>query len=341
MPATAVSDLWVPQIWIRATDEKARTLPALASSGAFVRSPTLDSIASGGGTAATLPFFKDLTDTAEGIQVEGTEPTINAISSGQNVAPILNREVGYGANALAAGVSGDDPVGGITRQLGLNRQKRTQSTLLSVMRGLFNVAGAPAAAAQLSAARYDIFSETGASPTSDKLLDSAKFNLATALLGELQDSLAGGAIWMHPNIRAALLNQDENSFERDSRLGFMLETYKGFPLFVSNSLVRAGTTSGVVYDTYLLAAGSVGWGEKPQAGDSIDVASLSFYKRPDINQERIYDRRRYLVHVNGTKWVGTAAGQSATNAELAVHTNWSLQFQSADRCGIVCIRSNG
>ena len=48
-----------------------------------------------------------------------------------------------------------------------------------------------------------------------------------------------------------------------------------------------------------------------------------------------------MIHVNGTKWVGTPAGQSAANAELATNTNWNLVFQTADRCGIVQIKTNG
>jgi hypothetical protein len=60
-----------------------------------------------------------------------------------------------------------------------------------------------------------------------------------------------------------------------------------------------------------------------------------------LSEDQIYDRTRSMIHVNGTKWVGTPAGQSATNAELATNTNWNLVFQTADRCGIVQIKTNG
>jgi len=45
--------------------------------------------------------------------------------------------------------------------------------------------------------------------------------------------------------------------------------------------------------------------------------------------------------LGGTKWVGTPAGQSATNAELQDVDNWELVYQSANRCGAVMIRTNG
>jgi hypothetical protein len=345
MAVTNIADLWVPDIWIRGIDEQARNLPSLMTSGAVVRSGVLDGIASGGGVSANLPFFKDITDLAEVIQVENVAAALEKITSGRNVAPILNRQIAFAASALSAGVSGDDPIGGITRQMAQHRQKRTMVTLLNVLSGIFGAAGASGAAAPLQAVRQDNFVEDPATTIpadqSKYLIDNAKFHQAAALMGELQESLVNGAIWMHPKVRASLITQDSNSFERDSRGDFILERYKGFPIYVSNLLQRAGTTSGFVYYTYLLAAGVVGWGEKPQVGDQIDVASLQFYRRPDINEEQIYDRRRYLAHINGMRFIGVPAGQSATNAELATTASWSLQYQSADRVGAVLMRTNG
>lgn len=341
MPETTIANLWSPPIWIRGTDEAARRLPALLTSGAVAQSPQLDAIAAGSGISATMPFLRDITDQAEVVQVEAGAITVNNITGSTNVVPILNRELGFGVNALAKAVTGEDVVGGITMQLGLNRQKRTQATILSVLRGLFNVAGAPSAAAILSDNRAEHFLEAGASPAAGQLIDGTKFNNAAAKLGELQDSLRGGAFWCHSLIRAALLNQDATSFERVSRGDFILETYKGIPIYVSDLLVRAGGTSGVVYDSYLLGARSVGWGEKPQVGDQIDVASLQYELKKGTNQEAIYDRRRYLVHVDGTRWTGTPAAQSASNTELATSTNWALAYATADRIPVVCIRTNG
>jgi len=341
MAHATIANLWSPAVWIRGVDEKTRYIPSIITSGAVLQSPQLDEIATGAGTTANIPFFKDITDTAEGIQVEATAPTVNAITGGTSIGTILNREVSFGVNALAAAVTGEDVVGGIVRQLALARQKRMQTALMNTLRGLFGFSTAPAAGtAVLNAAMAEHFSETGASPAAGLLIDSTKFNNAAALLGELQASLLGGAIWMHPTIRAALLNSDENSFERTSRGDFILETYKGIPVYVSAALSRAGTTSGTVFDTYILSPNAIGYGAKPQV-DGMGAASLQYDVDPAKNQEAIYDRTRYLVHVDGTRFTGSPAGQSATNAELATVGNWGLAYQSADRCGIVCMRTNG
>lgn len=121
---------------------------------------------------------------------------------------------------------------------------------------------------------------------------------------------------------------------------FTIQTYRDVPLFVSDSLVRAGGTSGYVYYTYLLAAGAIAYGEKAQAGDVVDAASLQYYADKDKNNEYIWDRTRFAAHLLGTKWVGTASGQSATNAELATAGNWNLVFSSAARIPAVLIRTN-
>lgn len=342
MASTAISDLWTPAIWIPQIDEVTRTKSALITSRSVVQGGQFDAIASGGGTIANLPFFKDITDTSEGIQVHLTAPTLTNHQTGIQLCPILNREVAFGVGALASAIVGgeNDPVAAITRQLGVARQKRMQVTLLNILRGLFNFAAAPGGAAALSAVRSDISIEAGASAVAANLISNSAFNSASALLSELQSNAIDGAIWCHPNIRAALLTQDANSFERISRGDFILETYKGIPVYVSNLLSRAGATTGTVYDTYIMAPSAIAIGMKPQS-DMIDAASLQYYARPDINDEQIYDRTRYVVHVAGTAFTGTPAGQSATNAELSTSTNWALRYQSADRCGIVQLRTNG
>lgn len=344
MATTVIANLWTPQIWIKGADETVRNFPAFLTSGAVLRNPLFDEIASGAGTSANIPFFRDISDTAEAVQIEGTAPSLNNHSSATQVAPILNREASYGASALSAAVTGQDVVGDITRQLGINRQKRIQNTAINILRGLFAFGSAPGTAAALSGSRYDVSLEAGASPANAQLMTSSAFNIAAALLGELRNGMTqGGAILMHPSIEAALLNQDASNWTYVplSEQKYTLPLYKGIPVYRSNSLVRNGSTSGVVYDTYLIAPGAIGFGQKPQVGDMVDVSSLQYYARPDLNEEQIYDRLRYLVHVRGTAFTGTPGGQSASNTELATSTNWALRFQSADRVGVVQIRTNG
>lgn len=342
---TQISDLWVPDIWIPTIRERQATFPSLLNSGIATPNGQFDSLASGPANDVNVPFFKDITDQNDEIQVEDTAPAVdNKITAGVQKAPILNRVTKTSSTALAAQISGSRPVAEITSQLGERRQKQRQKTLLAFLRGALGSAGASGGAGALSAMRVDLFDEQGNDAGTDgKLFSPELFIQGKALFGELADDLQGGALWMHPNVVARLESLDLQSFKNgvESGLPFTVRTYRGIPIFTSEALVRAGTTNGFVYETYFMVRGIIARGEKPQMGDVIDVSSLSYDKLKDKNTEVIYDRTRFLMHLNGMKWIGTPAGQTATNAELATTTNWQYLYQTANRAGVTCIRTNG
>ena len=356
MAATTLANLWVPDIWIRTLNEKMNSLAALITSPIVRRTGEFDALAEGGGQTVNLPYFRDITNTRSSIQVEGSQPTLNALTSGKQYTPILNRVLPYGVSALSAAVigSGEAPVENLLSQLAANKQKDRQATMVNILRGIFGFSNGPGGAGALSGVRNDIFSETGANPASNQCI--SPYNVADTIsaLGELADTTLGGGILMHPLIRAALIKQDQISFKHyseqsgtlltgDAVTANQLEYYKGYRVFVSNLLQRAGGVSGYVFDTYIFAPGVFAWGEKAQRDGTLiaDVASLALYPNPQLNQIEIYDRSRFLLHPNGLKWGGVPAGQSAADSELATAGNWTLDYSTPDRVGIVSLRSNG
>lgn len=356
MAATSIANLWIPDIWIRTLNEKMNTLPSLISSPIVRRTGEFDALAEGGGQTVNLPYFRDITNTRSSIQVEGAQPALNNLTSGKQFAPILNRALPYGVSALSAAVigSGETPVDNLLSQLAGNKQKDRQATMVNILRGCFGFSNGPAGAGALSAVRNDVFSETGANPPAGQCISPYNVADTIAALGELADTTIGGGILMHPLIRAALIKQDQISFKHyseqsgtlltgDSPTPGQKEYYKGYRVFVSNLLQRAGGVSGFVFDTYIFSPGVFAWGEKAQKDGTLiaDVASLSLYPNPQLNQVEIYDRTRFLLHLNGMKWTGVPAGQSAADAELATAGNWTLDYASPDRVGVVCLRSNG
>ncbi|HEV8618452.1 MAG TPA: hypothetical protein VGQ70_03060 [Candidatus Udaeobacter sp.] len=347
MAIAKIADLWVPDIWVAEMREKQATFPSILNSGIAVRAPKFDEIASGAGVNANIPFFKDLTDQDDEIQVEDTGPSILGITSGKMVAAILNRVTKNSVTALAGQVSGSDPVGEMTNQLVARRMKQRNKTLIALLRGAFDGLGASGSSAELSAMRVDSFDETGNDATVDQTMSADLFITGKALMGELADELANGALLMHPNVIATLEIADKESFKSgvESGLPFTVRTYRGVPIFASEVLVRAGTINGYVYETYLLGRGIVALGEKPQMSGTasnpvIDVASLNYTPDVELNNERIYDRTRFIMHLNGMKYVGMPSGQSATNAELATAAGWDLVYSTANRVGAVLFRTN-
>ena len=196
-------------------------------------------------------------------------------------------------------------------------------------------------AAPLKAVRVDAFDESVTDATAAQLMGMELFIHSKSRMGELADDHMDGALWLHPTILAALELADETSFDKASRGPWTIRTYHGMPIYTSEALVRAGTTNGFVYDTYLLAKGIVAKGEKPQKTDVVDAAALQVEKKFGLNNEIIYDRTRFGLHLNGTKWEGTPAAESPSNAELGTIANWNLVLVTAGRVGAVCIRTNG
>src|SRR5262245_25306862 len=100
MPVTAIADLWVPDIWIPGVTEKMHNLLNVLNSGILVQTDEMNRLASGAGATVNVPFYKDVTDDDDEVQVEDTEPTPGKIAALKQVAPILNRVKAYSATAL-------------------------------------------------------------------------------------------------------------------------------------------------------------------------------------------------------------------------------------------------
>lgn len=340
---TLIADLWNPEIWVKDTRERQATFPSIFTSGIIAQNQQIKEIATGAGDSATIPFFKDITDQDDEIQVEDTGPTVdNKVPGSTMKCAILNRVTKSSTTALAAQVSGGDPVSEIINALVARRLKQRQKAVLATLRGAFGSLGAADAnAGALKALRVDKFDESGLDASPEQLMSVDLFIDSKALMGELADELRMGGMFVHPNVLAALEKADVTAFKEKSMGSYTIKTYREIPVYVSESLARAGGTNGYVYDTYLLANGVIGFGEKDQAGDVLDVASLQLFVDRDKNSEIIYDRTRFVAHMNGIRWTGTPAGSSATNAELQTVGNWALAFTTANRCGAVCIRTNG
>jgi len=356
MPQT-IGGLWIPAIWTKNLRERMATYPSLWNAGIVTRADLFDQIAAGPGISANVPFLNDITDQADEVQVENQAPANDQGQPGAvQIFPLMNRVKKNSSTALAAQLSGSSPMAAIIDQMVMNRLKNRQKTLVAILRGLFGGAGVNIGAAGYVASSLDAvklqyggqepFQENGAAAGVGNLFTPDMFIDGQALMGENEDLLAGGCFFVHPNIKARLKKLDALNFKSvimPSQLPWTITTYRDVPIFTSNALVRNGANGGYVYDSYLIAKGMVGYGEKAQQGDTTDVASIQYWRDRDLNNELIWDRTRFILGVNLTKWVGVAANlnNGPTNAELQNPANWNLIGQSANRVGAVCMRTNG
>jgi hypothetical protein len=339
--STTVANLWNPSVWIPGLAERIKSRPSLINSGIMVNNADIQAIVDGPSTIANIPFFKE-PDFDDAIQAEDSDVTVNNVASGKQVATILNRRFAIGTEALAKAVSGADPVAFALDIWADFKLRRRQKSLLNILRGTFGNADGPGAGtAAFKAVRKDIFSETGASPTSEKLFSSDFYIETLGLMGENKPDLTQCVICCHSKIEEAMLKQDDITVVQDSLGKDRVQTYKGAPVFVSDLLSRAGGTSGTVYDTYIFKKGSVGYGERTQSNTIGDVAAMIKIENALKNTTGFADFSRFVIHPNGAVWGGTPAGQSATNTELAVAASWTLAYGDVKNVGIVALRSNG
>jgi hypothetical protein len=338
---TVVSDLWTPSIWRQGLPEMVTRQTDLMTSPVVISGlPLLNEIASGGGTSGNVPHLRE-PDHADEPQVQDAAPTINNVASGLQICPILNRVSAIGQTALAVAVSGSnpDPIGyamGVAARL---RLRQRQTTLINILRGAFGTGSGA-----LNDNRLASFVEVVGNQTSDHYLDSDMFFDAAAKLGEAKTRLEfGGVIFMHSVIEAALSKQDQIDYIKNSEGKIVMRMYKGLQVVLNDALVRAGSTSGNVYDTYIMTPGSIAMGDKPQSNQVGDAASLLTDGDVAKNNLTIYDRTRFILHPFGIRWTGTPSNVpgGASNAELATQGNWALAYAEAKRCGIVQLVTNG
>ena len=198
---TNIGNLWTPQIWIPGLRELVIQRPSLINSGAVVRSPLFEEVATGGGTSGNIPFLRE-PNPDDQIQVEGTAPTIQAISSGIQKCPIMNRVSPIGATALSRAITATssgsvdaaltDPVTLALSVIADLRLRQRQKCLLAILRGAFGTgaAGTDTSALNIGGAglRETHFSET-LNTTASNFVDVYMMLDAVARLGEVKDKM--------------------------------------------------------------------------------------------------------------------------------------------------------
>lgn len=324
MAKTALADIIIPTEFEKYAIERTAQLSELVQSGIIDHAPEFDALAAGGGREVHMPFWKDLS-AARQILSDGAPLTVNKITSDQDIARIHNDAQTWGVNHLAKVVSGDDPMQVIVDLVAGYWARTDQAFLLSCLKGIF-------ASATMAGNKLAIAAEATGGVSSTTQLNGATFVDATVKLGDRGDRLT--AVAMHSATEAALRKQDLIDFIPDSEGKEQIKTFQGRRVIVDDGLpVRAGTTSGLVYTSYLFGAGAFGKGaaaldSTPLQG-GIGTEGVEIARQALDSDTMLINRRRYILHPRGVKFTSAAvAGDSPTNAELENGANWSRVFEN-------------
>jgi len=324
MAKTMLADIIIPTEFERYAIERTAQLSELVQSGIIEQAAEFDALAAGGGREVHMPFWKDLT-AARQILSDSASLTVNKITSDQDIARIHNDAQTWGVNHLAKAVSGDDPLGAIADLVAEYWARTDQAFLLSCLKGIFG-------AATMAGNKLSIAAEATGSVTAATKLNGETFVDATVKLGDRGDRLT--AVAMHSATEAALRKADLIDFIPDSEGKAQVRTFQGRRVIVDDGMpVRAGTTSGFVYTTYLFGPGAFAKGNAPLDGTALQggfgTEGVEIARVPLDSDTLLINRRRYILHPRGVKFTSSSvAGDSPTNAELETGANWTRVFEN-------------
>lgn len=293
MAYTKVADVIEPQIFVPYMIQKTTETNAFLASG--IATPDENIVIDRGGRTVNLPFWKDLGGTNE-VLSDSTALTVNKVDAFADIAAIHARGVAYGFNNLAGLIAGDDPMRVIADKLAGRWSKDIEKVLVSTLNGIFGVTELGDSILDKSAA----------------VLDSGIMTQAMFLLGDNFEKIT--AVAMHSAVLAKLQELELVSSFKPSEASIPIHLYAGRRIIVDDALVP---DSGV-YPVYFFGEGAFAFNENETAS--------TVKTDEDILEDTVVvaSRRVFTMHPRGVKWIGTAAGLTPTDTELATAANWSL-----------------
>ncbi len=322
---TKIADIIVPTVFNPYVVELTAEIARFLFGGIISNDPLLDALAVKGGYKIEMPFFKDLTG-ADEVLSDTVALTPGKITTGQDTASLLIRGRAWEVNDLAEALSGADPMGAIATLVATYRARRMQDVLINSILGVvednFDNDGADML--------QDIFSETGADPTAEKVISSDALTDTALTSGDALRDFTG--IAMHSHVYGNLYKEDKISFTRESQEGLIINRYKDWTLIIDDSMpVRAGTTSGNVYTTALFGEGAyaMGQGAAPVPTE-IDRDALA-------GDDILIIRNHFIMHPRGIK---STAGNKPSNADLALAASHDRVWERKN-VRMAFLRSNG
>lgn len=322
MATTRISDVIVPEVFHRYIMEKTAEKSLFFQSAIIRPDSVLAGSLGGGGRTFNVPFWKDLGNTPANISSD--DPAALAvtqkIAASKDVAIRHNRNQSWSAMDLAEQLAGDDPMRAIGDRVADYWNRELQRCLIASVKGVqaANVAN------NSSDMIYSIGTDSADAITdAERISDDAILDACQTLGDSLQDLKAIG---MHSVCYTRLRKQNLIDFIPSSRGEVSFAQYMGLNVIVDDGLPAIAGTNRVRYTTALFGPGAFAWGEGmapvPVETDRELLAGNG------SGQDILVSRRQFVLHPVGVKWTdASCAGQSPTDAELALAANWSRVYE--------------
>ncbi|MCI0744036.1 MAG: major capsid protein [Verrucomicrobia subdivision 3 bacterium] len=327
MAKTKLTDIIVPSVFAPYALERTTQLSRVIQTGAIGMDPEFDALASGPGKTVDMPFWKDLTGESEVLN-DSVELVPDKITAGQDTAAVHDRGKAWGANILVKWLGGNDPMARIADLVADWWARDLQTMMLKILDGLFDNTNGVLRTTH----RLNIYNDV-ASPADTAKLTGSTFIDGLQKLGDHSLNLI--AVAMHSDVEASLRKGDLISFRPDSEGKPAIEVFQGRRFFVDDACPKVAGANSPAYTTYIFGAGAFAYG----TGEMDPDEAVETDRNALASDSYLVNRKRFILHPRGVRWIGAPAGASPTNAELATPTNWSKVY-SDKNIRIVAVRHN-
>lgn len=296
-------------------------------SGAMVDNSLMSTALASQGESYSLPFWKDTAGGTGDVPLEGTDATVNALTSGKQTYRKQVRNKVWGSNDLVPVFSGSDPIVA-AQTMAMNYWTQAYDQL-----GIKSLIGVLADNAATNAG--DLINDiSGGTLAAAYFSDDAVID-AQAKLGENGVIGAEGsdfsAILVHPKTYAYMRKLDLIDFDPISAQTRPMGSYMGMAVIVD----RNAPLDSTVYTSILLKPGALQMG-----------LSSTGYLPTELNRapldgfgiDQLITRRTFAIHPVGFTAVEAGfASITPTDAELILAAAWNRVY-SAENCPIVAVK---
>lgn len=307
---TRIQDVIQPEVFTPYTIQRTMELSALIQSGIAENNKEFDKLASGPNTLINMPFWDDLTGDPEVMDDKG-ETIPGKITANKDVARKLAFVKSYGANALSAMLSGDDPMKAIADLFGAYWSRQYQQMLLSTLDGVFS-------ATNMASKVHDITSLTGGK----ELINGRTFIDATQKMGDAKDLLTG--VMLNSAVEAYLAKNDLIEYKEESQGSIRVPYFMGKRVIVDDAMTFDTVTGSA--EAYLFGKGAIAWGN----GNHPDIQQSEVVRKglSLAGEDILVNRRLAILHPRGVKWTETNVnGAFPTFEELEDGANWNRVYE--------------
>lgn len=322
---TNITDVIIPDVWLPYTIQRSVELSEFHRAGIIQQDAEFAALVDAEkGTIVNMPFWNDLTGTAE--VISPTNPlTTKKITSAQDKAQIHNLGAAWGVHDLAKYFAGSDPAAAIADLVGGFWARDIQARLLSSLKGVF-------ASSSMSSNVAHIYHTSGGAGSASALhrFNAESFIDAAQLMGDHKERLT--AVAMHSAVHASIEKQGLIDTIPDDT-GRPINYFRGLKIIIDDGMPTEVIDGDAVYTSYIFGVGAFGMGvgnnnprEQGMAPDSTWQLEYARVALSHISQ--MINRRRWILHPRGVEWTADtiAEDSGATFAELENADNWNRVY---------------